>query len=316
MPKGVSGLQELSVPAPADSEREIDPAITVIVPTLGRPVLRDVLRALGDGSVLPAAVVLIDQGEKALPAAWCSCLASRGVRIDHVRLEPNGPSTARNRAIECVATPYFASIDDDCIPAPDWLAAIARRLREAPDVLVTGRVSAPEGAIAPSTNEGEIEVVHRAPYDGDPLLTGNFAVAVSVARKVGAFDERLSTAEDNDWGYRALRLGVPIAYAPEARVTHQNPMTLEDMAEVDRRYAFGQGLFMGKHMARGDWFIASRFARASARLTWAWLHARGSTSARNRAALRLGHFLRGARRGMRELGAVESTQLAASADPT
>jgi hypothetical protein len=92
-------------------------------------------------------------------------------------------------------------------------------------------------------------------------------------------------------------------------------MSPEDMAEVDWRYAFGQGLFMGKHMARGDWFIASRFARASARLVWAWLRARGK-GAGKRAALRLAQFLRGAWRGIRELGPVEARQPTPSADAT
>lgn len=254
--------------------RRLDP-VTVVVPTLGRPVLERVLAALAAGTALPAAVVLADQGEEERVAAWTRPLVDAGVEVAHLRFPPAGPATARNRAIERVSTPFLAAVDDDCVPAGDWLERLADRLHRHPGAVVTGRVDAPAGGRAASTIETAEERIHRRPVvTGDPLHTGNFGVAVEVARRIGPFDERLPCAEDNDWAHRALRRGVPIVYAPEVAVTHHDDRDAAALAELEARYARGQGTFYGKHLRRGDLRIALRVARDLVRAPWRWLRGR------------------------------------------
>ncbi len=291
-------------PEPRRPAQPVDSSISVIIPTLGRPVLEAVLTALGEGSILPAKVIVLDQGEDARTGRWLAPLADKGVAVEHLRDEPCGPAGARNRAMQRLETTYFASLDDDCIPAPDWLEAHLRRLRAEPNAVITGRVEAPAGALAPSTNTGKRERIYRGPHDGDPLLTGNFSAARAIAARVGPFDERLSVAEDNDWGHRALRLGVPIIYAPEARVTHENVRTAAEMAPVQDRYALGQGMFFGKHLARGDLLIAWRAMHALLRGAWCWLRGAGfgDAASRRRGASAVRHLLAGLWRGCWRLG--------------
>ena len=93
--------------------------------------------------------------------------------------------------------------------------------------------------------------VHTRPLrDRDPLFTGNMGTELATFRRVGPFDESpsLAGAEDNDWGYRALQLGVPIVYAPEVAVTHLDWRDTRELAVVYRRYARAQGGFYGKHL--------------------------------------------------------------------
>jgi GT2 family glycosyltransferase len=57
----------------------------------------------------------------------------------------------------------------------------------------------------------------------DILYPNNMGCAKEYFSKIGYFDERefLRYAEDNDWSYRALKLGTTISYVPEIAVTHQ-----------------------------------------------------------------------------------------------
>ena len=246
--------------------------VTVIVPTLGRPVLARTLAALADGTRWPSTIVLADQGEVAAALGILRPLVDAGVEVVHLRFPPAGPAAARNRAIDAASTRWLAAVDDDCPPAGDWLETLVARLRRHPDAIVTGRVAPPEdGSAAPSLLDAPVERVHRRLSLGpDPLHSGNFGVALATARRIGPFDETLHAAEDNDWGWRALRLGVPIVTAPEVVVVHDDERTAADRLMVERRYARGQGRFYGKHLRRLDARIAARAARDWARALARW----------------------------------------------
>jgi GT2 family glycosyltransferase len=66
------------------------------------------------------------------------------------------------------------------------------------------------------------------------------------------------TAEDADWAYRALRAGVPIIYVPEAVVKHFGWRDESKRMVMYKDYARSHGGFYGKHLRKGDWFIALR----------------------------------------------------------
>jgi GT2 family glycosyltransferase len=94
--------------------------------------------------------------------------------------------------------------------------------------------------------------------------------SVDIVSRVGPFDESeaLEGAEDNEWGYRAIRLGVPIVYAPDAKVIHLDWRDARGIEATYRRYARAQGAFYGKHLRHGDPFIALRAARDTLRGPW------------------------------------------------
>lgn len=256
----------------APSKDKIDPSISVVLPTLGRPMLQSVLDALADGETLPAALTIIDQGSLPVPEASLSVLARLGVKIHVVRIAPHSPANARNIGLASLATPYFAGLDEDCIPDRRWLKVLRAHLDAHPDAIITGRVSAQPNKLAPSTVDDEEPRIYTKPLYEDPLKTGNFAASRETAARIGPFDTRLNiSAEDNDWGYRGLKMGIAIIYTPEARVVHDACGAPDQMAAVQRRYTIGQGMFFGKHAARGDFYLFRRALLATARHVWTWV---------------------------------------------
>jgi GT2 family glycosyltransferase len=85
-------------------------------------------------------------------------------------------------------------------------------------------------------------------------------VSREVLERIGLLDEdpRLRAAEDCEWSYRALRAGVPIAYAPEVVVRHLGWRDEAQRADQYQAYARSHGGFYGKYLRQGDLFIALR----------------------------------------------------------
>ena len=101
---------------------------------------------------------------------------------------------------------------------------------------------------------------------------------MDIVRRIGPFDEHpcLASAEDSDYGYRALRLGIPIAYDPEVVLYHYHWRDAGQRAERYGDYARSQGGFYGTHLRRGDGLILLQAARDLARSPLRW--ARGVLS--------------------------------------
>jgi GT2 family glycosyltransferase len=261
--------------------------LSVVIPTLGRQTLGVVVDSIGAGSAWPSCVIVVDQSDGEDVSRSVTSLERRGISVDVVKAPPRGVAAARNRGIERVMTRWFAINDDDQQVAADWLERMHRRLLAHPGAVITGMV-APGGPSVPSSTTDATPRVHTRPLlRRDPLFAGNMATSREVIERIGSFDERppLNGAEDNDWGYRALRLGIPIVYAPEVVVTHLDWRDDARIAETYRRYARAQGAFYGKHLRHGDAFIALRAARDLVRGPWLLLRA---AATRNRPLAVLG----------------------------
>jgi GT2 family glycosyltransferase len=139
-----------------------------------------------------------------------------GVRT--VRLDPGrGPAAARNAGWREATTDYVAFTDDDCVPAPGWLEALAAAA--APGVAVQGRVEplpAERGRLGPFTRT--LAVDGAGPF----FQTANMLYPRDVLERLGGFDETFAfpAGEDTDLGWRARAAGVEVRYAPEALVWH------------------------------------------------------------------------------------------------
>ncbi len=236
---------------------------TVVIPTLGRDSLASCLQSVVSGTVLPGRMVVIDQGNNPAIAAWLDGVRELGIEVNHVFAERRGVAAARNRGLAHVETRFMAGIDDDCVADENWLAVLARQLVDTPDAVVTGRVNAGDHAgYTPATVTSPRPEVFRRPSirTSSHVASGNMGFSMAVARRIGPFDPHLPAAEDNDWGYRALRAGIPIVYNPEMIVTHLDWRDKSQLMAVYRTYAWGQGAFYGKHLCRGDWSMLPRVA--------------------------------------------------------
>jgi GT2 family glycosyltransferase len=279
--------------------------LTVVIPTAGRPVIAECLRALAAGASVPSHVIVVDQSGRSDVAARVRALSGTGIEPLYLPSRQRGAAAARNRGIERVQTPLFATLDDDCCPAEDWADRLLEAIGAHPGAVVTGWVGSAGDRSLPSSIVDPAGVVHRTPpRNRDPLFTGNMGTARATFDRVGPFSEHpalLPAAEDNEWGYRALRMGVPIVYVPTVRVRHLDWQPDVELLATHRRYARGQGGFYGLYVRRGDLFITRRATRDIVHSLWLVLRGAITRNADLRVLgrLRLAELPRGLIAGLR-----------------
>jgi GT2 family glycosyltransferase len=170
------------------------PAVTVVVPTCGRPeLLARCLSAL-DRQTLPR------EGYEVI-VADDSALRS-------------GPAAARNRGCRRARGEIIAFTDDDTEPRPDWLAEGLRAMAGAD--AASGRIVMPIPE-RPTDYERDAQGLERAEF-----VTANCFVRRALLERIGGFDEgfRMAWREDSDLHFRLLRCGARIVRAPRAVVVH------------------------------------------------------------------------------------------------
>jgi GT2 family glycosyltransferase len=244
------------------SDKPIAADFTVVIPTLGRPCLKDSVLAIANGTVRPAEIILSHQGAVGSMDAMMREFSQLPVKVRYIHSDQRGAAAGRNTGIRQVTTEFFASTDDDCNVAPKWLEEIVLALKQHPRAIVSGRVLGTEEG-APSTNESNATRVFRSlPLKGDHFAGGNFATAVVVFNDAGPFDETelLRYCEDPEWSYRALVKGYEIRYIPEITVTHVQWRAAADIAQVYSQYAYSQGGWFGRRIRRFDATFLLRLA--------------------------------------------------------
>ncbi len=103
------------------------PRITACICTHNRPdYLRDCLDGLAAQDVGPGGfdILVIDSGSSPDLAACIAALVAATPQAKLLRVERPGLSLARNMAARAVKIGFIAYLDDDAIPAVDWIASI------------------------------------------------------------------------------------------------------------------------------------------------------------------------------------------------
>jgi GT2 family glycosyltransferase len=263
---------KLSSPVPP---KPILDDISVVIPTLGRPILESCLFWLADGTHWPGRIIVVDQGPNPVAAEWLGRLREAGLDTLYVPSTQHGRSAGINRGLEQVQTRFVAITDDDCFVTADWLHKMIVRLRQEPDTIVTGRVDqAGDEEVAFSVvTARELKRYERPQLKVHPFIGGNAGLAMDVVWRIGLFDEHfcLQAAEDSDYGYRALRLGIPIVYDPDIVLLHYHWRDASQRAARYADYARSQGGFYGTHLRWGNWIIWQQAARDLLRGPIRWL---------------------------------------------
>jgi GT2 family glycosyltransferase len=265
--------------------RPIVTELTVVIPTLGRPILQESLYWLVAGSAWPGGVIVVDQGANPAVATWAEMLRTIGIEGVYLPSSQRGRAAGVNRGLERVKTRFVAVTDDDCFVDIDWLKNMVAQLRQNPAAIVTGRVDPAGNDVIVVVTSGQPAVYHRPRLKFDAMSGGNMGTSIEVVQRVGLFDEHVSlaTAEDGEWSYRALRSGIPIIYAPEVAVRHFGWRDEAKRAVQYQGYARSHGGFYGKYLRQGDWFIALRVVVHHYRALRRWI--RGSLTGDQEAVL-------------------------------
>jgi hypothetical protein len=104
-------LRMLHSPLP---EQPVLADISVVIPTLGRPILESCLFWLADGTHWPDRIIIVDQGRNPVVAEWLGRLREAGLDTLYVPSEQHGRSAGINRGLEQVQTRFVAITHNDC----------------------------------------------------------------------------------------------------------------------------------------------------------------------------------------------------------
>jgi HAD superfamily hydrolase (TIGR01662 family) len=193
------------------------PSVSVVVPTVGRPSLHVVLRALASGAgPRPAPIIVVDDRRDGGP------LPLTGQNLPEIvvaRSGGRGPAAARNIGWRLARTDWVAFLDDDVVPDQDWPTALQRDLAGLPEDVVgsQGSVAVPLPADRRPTDwERSTAGLANARW-----ITADMAYRRRTLCAHGGFDERFVRAyrEDADLALRLLASGGRLVLG-ERRVQH------------------------------------------------------------------------------------------------
>ncbi|MGK5628856.1 glycosyltransferase family 2 protein [Streptomyces sp. URMC 123] len=232
------------------------PEFAVVVPTLGRPSLTTLLRALAEaGPPHPRRIVLVDDrrraGDSPLPVSVPDALRPL---VQIVRGRAAGPAAARNAGWAAAPEPWIVFLDDDVVPGPSWARDLAADL----------------AAAGPRIGGSQAHITVPLPADRKPTdwervtaglatarwITADMAYRRAALDAVGGFDERFPRAfrEDADLALRVLAAGWSLTTGTR-RTTH--PVRPADRwVSVRTQAGNADDVLMGRLHGRDWWSMA------------------------------------------------------------
>jgi glycosyltransferase involved in cell wall biosynthesis len=239
------------------------PQASVVVPTRNRPgSLARCLAAL-DAQACPVEheVVVVDDGSA--DAAAVARVVSGSARGRLIRLEGEGPAAARNRGVDAARGALVLFTDDDCEPAPDWIARLTARLRSGARATAGRTVNGEREnplAEASQTIANFLMASSLPPASGPPFAPSNNLACTAELLATTPFDERFPAAggEDRDWCARLAATGVPLVAEPAAVVVHRHHLDLSAFWRQHVAYGRGAYRFRSAGLA-GGWSEPPRF---------------------------------------------------------
>lgn len=208
----------------SEPRRSRELAFDVVIPTLGRPSLAELLSSLARCSgPRPASIVIADdRRDDAVPlndqpfdVKWDVVTPRHAI----VRVGGRGPAAARNAGWRRCSSPWVVFVDDDVVPDPDWLRDLADditgcSLRTA---AIQGRLTVP----LPQQRRATDYERNVARLEHSAWITADLAVRRQALLDIGGFDERFRRAyrEDTDLALRLMDAGWELAQGTR-RTTH------------------------------------------------------------------------------------------------
>lgn len=184
----------------------------LVVPTIGRPSLHELLRSLTASSgPLPERVFVVDDRRAgAAPLAFDGIDERLRARICVLQGRAAGPASARNIGWRAAQSEFVAFLDDDVRVDADWLERVQDDLRamDARDAGSQGRVSVPLPDERPPTDwERNVAGLQHSAW-----ITADMIYRRGVLEQLGGFDERFRRAyrEDSDFALRVFSAGYGI----------------------------------------------------------------------------------------------------------
>jgi GT2 family glycosyltransferase len=240
--------------------------ITVVVPTFRRP--EGLARALGglreqrDPGVPWELLVVDNDDAPGSESVFSSLTADLEAPARLVREPRRGAASARNAGIAAAEGDVIAFLDDDVVPAADWLSELVAPVlagqcdgagglvRLDPTVPVPGWLGTDWRGYLSEYSRGETD--HDI-AEGDYVLSASAAFRTDLLRELDGFDTALGPRpgvpmvdDDIDLCRRVMQAGRRIRYVPGAVVVHELPAHRLTRGYMLRR-TYAQG--------RSDWLL-------------------------------------------------------------
>jgi len=241
--------------------------ISIVYPTRDRPqFITQSLTALLQNTVLPDEIVVVDQSRTDATGRAIAALGSP--LIVHVPSTETGLSRARNTGIRSSRFSIIGFIDDDCIPARNWVASAKSVIQRSPESAVwVGKVFYDEHDISDPVIQASRETFYSRKGTHDPWrfgpAGGNSFFPRTTFDHVGFFDPLLGqgsefpSSEDGDMVYRIFKANLQVTYSDRIRSYHLNWRSEDDELGNSYNYGLGFGALMAKHAAQGDYYLAT-----------------------------------------------------------
>lgn len=227
--------------------------LSILIATCNRP---EMLKACIESLLIqkpenPYEIIILDQSDTRKQ----TISFSNESMVRMIKCDFKNKSRALNKGVGLALADYIAVIDDDCIADKQWIDSMYKALQEERDIIITGRVVAGDrekNALQSRLHDNLTERVVYQKRKVTPIfkLSGcNFGFCRMVYKTVGLFDERFGpgsifkSADDNEWSFRALRLGFQLVYTPWAVVTHRSWRDNQEDTQLMRDYGFASGAF-------------------------------------------------------------------------
>ncbi len=201
----------------------VEIAVTVVVPTRGRPqLLNRCIASLVLQRFDPARfeIIVVDDGPgedtRDVVTGWAAHTDGKGPLVTYIpSMGPHGPAAARNHGWRAARGAIIAFTDDDTIARTDWLHNGMRAFGDGVDV-VCGRVVMP---LSGTPTDYELDAKH---LETAEFVTANCFCRRKVLEDLGGFDERFRFAwrEDSDLHFRLLEYHAGIVREPNAVMMH------------------------------------------------------------------------------------------------
>lgn len=201
--------------------------LAVVIPTFNKAGnLRPLLTALSEQTLDRSRfeVIVVDDCSTDETGQVLKQLADEmPIALIIARTERNsgGPAVPRNIGWRSSRAPIVAFLDDDCMPAREWLSAALSDIQANPAWGVTlGRTTSPPDVDIDRLTRWQVARIVDGP--GPLFEATNIFYRREALDEVGGFDEGISWwGEDTDLGWRVLEAGWERGFSERALVVHE-----------------------------------------------------------------------------------------------
>jgi GT2 family glycosyltransferase len=221
------------------------PLFSVVVPTFERPThLTALMERLEQQTCGDFEVIVVDQSAR----PWGDLTRQWRLRLRYYHTDITGAVNARNKGAFLARGELIAFVDDDCLPALDWLESASKYFRDSSVVGVEGLI------VSDKQNDPAFRAVTNANLRGLGFMTANLFMRRETFHQLDGFDpvfDKPHFREDTDFGWRALEVG-EIPFAEDVVVFHPpHPRSLSrESREARTKFFEKDALLFEKHPDR------------------------------------------------------------------